>query len=163
MIAIQIEKTGPFMKQLLVGSLFDAFLVSSAEVTTYASFRIDGTLHPDFYQKEEADAIRKASDRLARWKQIRPFVTSVISGDRQPLLLKVVLQVPAGQAEEMLAKSGISCTPEDLYGLFLNIQFRDGALTLTTGCSVRLFTAEHEVGKMWDQSMQKFLEKYELI
>lgn len=162
MIAIQIDKTGPFMKQLLVGSLFDAFLVSSAQVTTYADFKIDGALHPDFYKKEEAENIRRSSDQLARWKQIRPFVTSIISGNRQPLLLKVVLQVPGDQAAEMLANSAISCAPEDLYGLFLNIQFRDGTLILTTGCSVRLFTAEHEIGRMWDRSMKSFLEKYEL-
>ncbi|MEE0956113.1 MAG: DUF5721 family protein [Eubacterium sp.] len=162
MIAIQIEKNGPFMKQLLIGSLFDAFLVSSIEVTTYVSFKIDGALHPDFYPKEDAEAIRKNPDRLARWKQIKSFVTSVVSGERQPLLLKVVLQVPKDQAQEMLSASGISCAPEDLYGLFLNLQFKDGVLTLTTGCSVRLFTAEHEVARMWDSSVKKFLEKYEL-
>ena len=48
MIALQIKHVKDFMSQLLLQDAFDHFLLSEASVTTFASFSIDGRLHPDF-------------------------------------------------------------------------------------------------------------------
>ena len=59
MQAFQIENIRSFMKQLLLQDTFDTFLVSEVSVTTFASFRIDGSLHPEFYSQEEEQALRQ--------------------------------------------------------------------------------------------------------
>ncbi|MBQ9061448.1 MAG: hypothetical protein IJ121_01275 [Eubacterium sp.] len=49
MIAFEIDQVKLFMSRLLLSDAFDHFLVPEVSITTYATFRIDGTLHPAFY------------------------------------------------------------------------------------------------------------------
>ena len=64
MIALKIPDTRDFMKKLLIAEDFDTFLVSEASVTTFTTFRVDGTWHPDFFETDAPAALT--------WKLVRP-------------------------------------------------------------------------------------------
>ena len=50
MTALQIADIKTFMKQFLLSETFDHFLLLEGNVTTFAAFHIDGTLHPSYFQ-----------------------------------------------------------------------------------------------------------------
>jgi len=163
MLAIRIEHIGAFMKKLLLQSAFDRFLVSEASVVTFASFSIDGQLRPEFYPEEEADAIRREGRQQARWAEIKPFCLSLIRGRQLPLSFQAVLQLPPEDLPQLLEGSGLSLAPEDIFGLFLNIQYRNETLSVTTGTSVRTFSLDHSLDNAWDQSVRELLAREELV
>ena len=56
MIALRITNTKDFMAKLLTQETFDTFLFSEGSVTTFTTFSIDGSWHPDFFgEQKEAE------------------------------------------------------------------------------------------------------------
>ena len=165
MIALQIEHIGGFMNQLLLKETFDRFLVSEAQITTFTTFTIDGQSHPEFYEDDaSADDGRATADSeaqrhreaLVRWKEIRSFCVQILKGRRLPLSFRFVFQLSSGQIRRFLEKNGLNYDPEDVLGLFLNIQYRNHTLTVTTGSSLRIFTLDHTLDQAWDQYVRNF-------
>ena len=163
MLAIQVENIRDFMKKLLLQDTFDAFLVSEVSVTTFVTFRIDGSLHPEFYSSGTEEELRQEARSHALWRELKPFCLSVIRGQRQPLSLQIVLQLPPGRSRELLEEHVPSLDPADLFGLFLNIRYRGDVLTVTTGTSVRSFSPDRSLDTAWDACVRKLLEKEELL
>ena len=162
MIALTIKSLKNFMNSLLISDTFDRFQVSEATITTFATFSIDGELHPEFYENETADELRTSSQRQVFWKDIKSYCFSIIKGKRTPLSFKIVLQLPPDEVELLLAKSGLNLLPEDIFGLFLNCQYHGDSLTLTTGTSLRVFTLDKSLDNAWDQMLQDFLNQQDL-
>ena len=91
------------MNKLLLQDTFDRFLVSEASVTTFATFAIDGQLHPEFYDPETPEGQKAKGRRQVTWQEIRPFCYSVIRGRRTPLAFKFVFQLPESETALLLA------------------------------------------------------------
>lgn len=159
MLAITIDQIGTFMKKLLLSEDFDNFLTAEASITTFATFSIDGEIHPDFYDTEEANKIKENRQRLICWREIRPFCFSVFRGKRLPLSFHFVFQLPGRQAEQLLNQAGIPISPADLYGLYLNLNYRNGTLSLTSGTSLRVFTVDRALEHAWDDAILAFLKR----
>ncbi|MFR4454409.1 MAG: DUF5721 family protein [Blautia hansenii] len=73
MIALQIVDLKDFMSKLLIGSTFDSFWLCEASVTTFATFTIDGTLHTDFYDTQEAQLLQTQSRLIRSGGILNPF------------------------------------------------------------------------------------------
>ncbi|MGI6056361.1 MAG: DUF5721 family protein [Bilifractor sp.] len=165
MIALQIEHVGSFMNQLLLKETFDRFLVSEAQITTFTTFSIDGQSHPEFYEddaSEDTGSMHTGRDAqthresLVRWKDIRSFCVQIFKGRRLPLSFRFVFQLSSGQIRWFMEKNELNYDPEDVLGLFLNIQYRNHTLTVTTGSSLRTFTMDRTIDQAWDRYVQKF-------
>ncbi|MBR2562587.1 MAG: hypothetical protein IKE31_10645 [Eubacterium sp.] len=159
MIALQVENVKDFMNKLLLKPVFDHYRVSEATITTFTTFSIDGQLHPEFYDPE---TIAPSSETQVSWESIRPFCLSVFKGKRLPLAFHFVLQLPQEQIPDFLLNNDLSLAPEDVFGLFLNIQYRGNVLTVTTGSSLRVFSGNRDLDRAWDQAVRDFLEREEL-
>ncbi len=160
MIALQISHVREFMNRLLLTDTFDAFLVSEAGVTTFASFSVDGSLRREFYADEDgmpSEDLPPEGQEKAGWNMIRPFFLQLIKGRRLPLSFRIVLELPEAQTAALLEDNGLDFRPEDIFGLFLNIQYRGGELTVTTGSSLRVFTPDRSLDQAWDRMVQEFL------
>ena len=164
MIALQIEHVGSFMNHLLLKETFDRFLVSEAQITTFTTFSIDGQAHPEYYEGDASDdgITNKATnpqthrESLVHWRDIRSFCVQILKGRRLPLSFRFVFQLSAGQIRRCMEKNELNYDPDDILGLFLNIQYRNHTLTVTTGSSLRVFTLDHSVDQAWDRYVQKF-------
>ena len=53
MIALSLTEVKECMSKLLLSETFDSFLFIEGEVTTFATFSIDGYLKKDFYDTEK--------------------------------------------------------------------------------------------------------------
>ena len=162
MIALQIEHIRDFMNKLLLTPSFDTFRVSEATITTFTTFSIDGIFHPEFYDNDQIDGPDAFAESQISWESIRPFCLSVFKGKRLPLSFHFVLQLPKEQIPDFLEKNGLRVPSEDIFGLFLNIQYRNESLTVTTGSSMRVFTPDRTLDQAWDQTVRDFLVREDL-
>jgi hypothetical protein len=166
MLALQIDETGPFMSRLLLRDSFDRFLVSSATITTFTTFSIDGNYHPDLYDTDtitETETPAVSGEDNISWKSIRPFCLQIMKGKRLPLSFQIVLFLPHGQVLPFLERHELSADPESIFGLFLNIHYKNRTLTVTTGTSVRGFSMDRSIEQAWDADVRDMLKEQEIL
>ena len=159
MIALQVENIKDFMNKLLLAPVFDRYRVSEATITTFTTFSIDGEWHPEFYDPEE---IAPKEEPQTSWESIRPFCLSIFKGKRLPLSFRFVLQLPQSEIPAFLSRNALPISAEDVFGLFLNIQYRNEMLTVTTGTSLRVFSGNKSLDQAWDQEIRDFLAREDL-
>ena len=156
MQAFDITETKFFMAKLLTDATFDTFLVSSASVTTFATFQIDGKLHPDYFDSDDDAAV---SSDYCTWKVIRPHVMNLIRGKHKPLGFHIVLRLASYNVESMLTRSGLPLKPEDVAGLFLTIHYEADKVRIITGSSLNVFTLDRTLDQVWDDMVGKLLHR----
>ena len=159
MIALQVENVKDFMNKLLLKTVFDHYRVSEASITTFTTFSIDGQNHPEFFDPER---IGPAEEPQVSWESIRPFCLSVFKGKRLPLAFRFVLQLPQADVPAFLSDHELLLSAEDVFGLFLNIQYRGDVLTVTTGTSLRVFSGNRSLDTAWDQAVRDFFVQEDL-
>lgn len=163
MIAMKIPEVKAFMNLLLLSDTFDRFLVAEASITTFNTFHMDGKLKKEFFTAEELRGETLAGRDYSYWGELRPFCLALIKGQKAPLHFKIVFALSRPNTEKLLTGQGLSLTPDDIEGLFLNIVYRDGALTCTTGTSMRLFTLDRSLENTWDDMIRKFFKSKEIV
>lgn len=162
MISLKILDVKSFMSKLLIGSAFDTFWLSEASITTFVTYTIDGTLHHDFFDSESAEAQHAEEQSCTTWKEIKPFCFSIMKGKRTPLHFKIVFQLSHTNVQKLLLQSGLSFSPEDIFGLFLNFQFDGSTLTCTTGTSLRFFTMDKTLEHTWEDMLLRFFHQQQI-
>lgn len=157
MLALKINDLKDFTGKLFLGEIFDHFSFVEGSFTTFITYTLDGT-----YAKEFFDSDSQPADRFCTWKEVRPYCFSIIRGTRTPLHFKIVFQLAPENLKRLLAQSGLSYTPEDIYGLYLNCQFDGTSLICTTGTSLRTFTLDKSVDMLWDEMIRKYFRKQQI-
>lgn len=161
MVSLKIPDVKSFMNALLIQNIFDNFLLSELDIITFNHFHITGNINKDFYSTEEAENL--GNRKYSLWSEVKPVAFSLVKGNKLPLSIKIIFLLSPSNVEQVLKKSGISMSPEDINGLFLNIRFEKGTLNLITGTSVRIFTLDKTLETVWDANMKAFLKHYEII
>lgn len=162
MRSYQIQDIKDFMKKLLLGEAFDAFLLSEASITTYASFHIDGSFHPEYFSSAEAELLTAEQAGFTLWRRVRPFFFELTKGKNTPLSFRIVLRLAPRNVERLIAQAGVSVRPEDVDGLFLNIRFDGTALVCTSGASLRIFSLDRSLEHAWDEMLERFFRREEI-
>ena len=75
MIVLEIDSVKEFMQHMFQGSMFDRFHLRSCEVTTFATFHIDGRCFDDWFDSDEK---RTDETGLVTWNMTKTFVFSWI-------------------------------------------------------------------------------------
>ena len=160
MISTEIPDIKSFTKKLFIDETFDRFLLREAQITTFNTFSIDGTVHPDYFTDEELEEGK--IETLSTWKMVRPFCFSLIKGKHLPERFRIVLKYPEADLEGFIRKRGLNVTPDEVGGLFLNILYENRQLSCITGCSFKTFIMDKTLEHEWDDSI-KALFKHEEI
>ncbi len=162
MIALQLTDVKTFMNQLLCSDTFDHFLLPEASVTKDAAFTIDGRIHPSYYSKEELEESGLCGQDILPYAMLRPTCYQLIRGRRTPVSFKFVLTLSPANTANVLSRSESSFTLSDIKGFYINLTYQNGQLTLTTGISYAIFSAERTLEHEWDRLVQKFLTKHSI-
>ena len=155
MIAFKIVDIKDFMNKLLIGEVFDNFLLVSFEITNYAKITIDGVKNEAWYEEE-------VSGRYVAWKEVRDKISSLLKGDRVPIGIKGVFRLSDENTDKTAAKLGIKDAAEKDYGLFFTLKFEKGEINIVTGVSVTDFLMSKQIGNLWDEDLLKFLKYYQI-
>ena len=160
MIAMKIPGVGEFMKKLLTEDVFDGFYLCEGDVETFASFPMSGRLNRDYYSDDEWEALE--GREYALWPEIRPYVYSLLKGNRLPVSLTLTLQLSERNTRWLLKHSGREeqkGQDAQLKGLYLNIRYRQGTLTCITGLSYTTFVMDKTLEQLWDDTARRFLRQ----
>lgn len=153
MIILSVKEIKSFMSHLFMKETLDSWLVSEVTITTHNTFQVDGRLHKDFYGETIPDEL--ASCEYSPWSLLRPLCFGIIKGSRTPLYMKLVLQLNSSMVENILSESAAPFVPEDINGLFINIRYEDGSLSITTGSSLRAFSMD----KTLDEAFENYVRR----
>lgn len=151
MIALELSEIKECMSKLLLSETFDPFLFIEGEIVTYNTFTIDGFLKKDFFDKDMVP-----ERKYSLWKDVREYCFSIIKGKQTPLSFKFVLGLSDPNIEKLLKQQGLSFTPQDVNGLYLNLRYDGQHLQCVTGTSMNLFTMDKSLDEAWDTMVQKF-------
>ena len=154
MISLELD-TKDIMNKLLLGSDFDHFLLVEGNVTTFASFRIDGKLQDDFLDTAEKEAL--SGRCYESGGDFKSFFLSIIKGKKTPLNFKFVFTMSPGQIRTFVKQEGIHIQPDDVQGLYMNLVFDGQNLNCITGTSMKVFSLDKSLEQAWDQKIRSFL------
>lgn len=157
MIALKIEEVKVFMAKLLTNTLFDEFILKELEIQTFTSFHISGQFFESFFSKEELE--ERGGKNCVFWKEVRAIALSIIRGNKTPLSMKIIFQLPEALSKELVESLGGKIRFEDVGGLFLNIRFDKSELHIITGTAIKTFTLDKTLEQEWDNWVKNFLSK----
>ena len=159
MTALEITNIRDFMTKLLLSDTFDRLQTVEASITTYNSFRIDGTVHPEYYEEESSGDIHGT---YSLWKDLKPFCLSIIKGKRTPLRFRIVFILGEDDMEELFRQNEMSSLVPDINSLVMTVNYDNLILTCTSGISLRTFSLDKSAGKIWDKYVADFLDHHEI-
>ena len=161
MLALKLTDKKDFMNRLLRTPLFDNFLLQEGTVNAKAAFTVDGTINRDFYTKEDLEELGLEGYRFLPFSMLRGNFFDLIKGKKTPAAFKFVfLLSPENLAKTLACISGY--TTGDVTGVFLNIRYQNGLLSLTTGVSCRIFSTDKTLENEWDRMVKQFLKQHEI-
>ncbi len=158
MIALRILDIKKLTAALLIGNVFDDYALMEAQITTFCTFQIDGRIERDFYGSEDEDAPPK-DDRIGcvRWRMVKERCFDLIKGKRTPLSFRFVLFYPPEKTDAFLERDDITIRPDILNGLCINLRYDGDNLLLTTGTSMKTFTADRSCDLAWDREVLRLI------
>ncbi|MFA9464220.1 MAG: DUF5721 family protein [Velocimicrobium sp.] len=165
MVALNVVEVKQFMGHLLLREVFDNFLVSEIEVLTSNRFKINGRLNKAWFdetQNEELQDEKLQEKEYLEWKDLKGIVYHIIKGNKTPHFMKIVFQLSKENQQKVLERVGHEFSMEDVDGLFLNIRYEKGELTLITGTSMQTFTLNKALEHEWDENIKKYLKHFEI-
>lgn len=157
MLALEMTDVRGCMAHLLQKGTFDRFLLSEAAITTMVTYTIDGHLVQGFYTDEEWEQLAAHGFSCIPFGRVRNICLDMIRGKKTPVSFKFVFLAPPAVVAELVEKSEVSFQTSDVEALSLNLTFRDGRLTATTGTSIRIFSMDKSLEQAWDAWNSNFL------
>ena len=82
MIALSLPEIKDFMNKLLCTDTFGHFLLKEAVILGSVTWSLDGTIQPDFYSSDEADALGLTGLSFLPFEQVRPQCFDLIKGKK---------------------------------------------------------------------------------
>jgi len=71
--------------------------------------------------------------------------------------MKMVFLLPPEQVTKLLSDNQTALTPDDINGLFFNIKYQDGAVSVVTGTSIKVFSLDKTLEHSFDAFAKDFL------
>lgn len=162
MLALQITALKPFMNSLLLGELFDPFLLEKADIDTAFSYSIDGRIHKDFFPPEEREDKTLHPYDFAEWKDMKELCFNLIKGKRTPLRFQFVFHLKPAAMTSLLEKRDGASSLNLIQALVATVRFDGEKALLLTGTSFSSFVPDKEPEKIWDAAFLQYLAKKEI-
>lgn len=156
MISLKISDIKLFMAKLLASSSFDQFILREMELQTFTVFSISGQFNEDFFTNEELE--ERKGDRCVLWSDVRSIAYSMIKGNKTPLALKIIFQLPRQLCEDLVHQFGGKLRMEDIGGLYINLRFEKKELHIITGTAIKTFTLDKTLEQEWDREVRSLLK-----
>lgn len=159
MLALTLTDTKDFMNKLLRTEMMDHFLLQEGKVTMASSYVIDGKINRDFFSEGELDELGISGCDFLPFSMLRGNFFDMMKGKKTPTSFQFVFMLSPENLARTVESIGGSYTPLDVTGMFLNIRFTGGTLTLTTGISYKIFSPDKTLDHGWDRMVTQFLKK----
>lgn len=142
MQSIEILDIKLFMQHLFQSSLLDSYEFISADICTDITYQLEGRIHKDFFTPSERESLSLEVSSYLLWETMKERVFTLIKGKKTPLRMKIVLGLTQNKIQSFLSATHANLTSSDIDGMYLNILFQEGKLTIVCGVSYKIFTLE---------------------
>ena len=162
MIRLVPKKLRELNRHLFAETTFDSFLVPEAHFVT--AFRTDftGQLPPASRDEAESSEAPSAAPACVSWQELRPYALQLVRGTQAPKSYSVVLKLPEDKTAA-LAAAAPGADPDDVSGLYLNIRYAKEEVSVTTGCTLKIFSLDKSWEKVWDSRVEEWFARLGLI
>lgn len=157
MISLTLKDTKTFMSHLLIKDTFDTFLLSEATIKTSCSYSIDGQINRAFYSDEEWNNLKEEDKSYTTWNSQKPFCFSLIKGSKVPSAMKIVMLLSKEKTADLLGSIESGLSIDNINGLFINIRYQEGHVSLITGTSINIFSLDKQLDATFDAYIRNFL------
>ncbi|HHX62970.1 MAG TPA: hypothetical protein GX707_20000 [Epulopiscium sp.] len=156
MVTLPIINNNLFMNCLLKQNLFDTFEVREVTLHTSYKMHLDGRRNTDFYDDMESEGRSECQglSEYLSWSELKPHIFELIKGTKSPTYLKIILSTSPLKTQEI---------SEEASTFFLNITYKEGAISCITGTAYASFSLDKTPEQAWDQKMTKFLISNNLL
>ena len=162
MTVFEISDIKYFMGRLLGSPMFDHFLLTEAHICAGVTYTLDGHINDSFYSEDDLETLHLKGFSYLPFSFLRGTCFDMIKGKNTPVSFRFVFMLSPENTAHTLARSQSSFRPEDISGMFLNINYRNGRLQCTTGISYRLFSPDKTLEYEWDDLAEKFFRKNQI-
>lgn len=157
MLSLTIKDTKAFMSHLLIKETFDCMLLSEAAISTANTYIINGSVNTDFFDEDELASLDNR--KYSYWSSLKPFCFSLIKGNKVPVSMKIIFLLSDNEAFRLFSDNISDYSFSDVNGLFLNLKYSNGSVTLVTGTSLKIFTMDKTLETAFDKYIKLFLEQ----
>lgn len=162
---LKVTNVKQFMNKLLIENSFDSFLISEAIVKTSNSIVIDGHINREFFSENELSDLKAEaalegrifSEKMSRWSSLKPTVFSLMKGKKTPLFFKMSFCLADENIEKLLSSAETSIKSNDIDNLSVVVRFQEDELTVTSLASLKIFSLDKSLDKIFDDMVTKFL------
>ncbi len=84
-------------------------------------------------------------------------------GKRLPESFRIVFQMPPSARDRFVAGKIPGIYPDQVGGLYINIQYENHEMICVTGTSMKQFTLDRTLENEWDENVKKFLKKNRVV
>lgn len=161
MLALTIEDKKKFTHELFVGDLFDRFLCCKVVLHHNVDYVIDGHYNASFFDTEEQEA--KKQQVYASWVELKPIVFQMIKGSRLPEGFQIVLSASPESITRLLEKCPSTIKLHEVEGLYVNLHYKNGLLSLTTGSSYTVFTMDNSLEQLFKDAVIKLIRSRDIV
>ncbi len=156
MISLKIKDVNNFMHKLLISDTFDNFLLCDGEIAASCIITFNGRINQKFF---DTDELASLTDDFIYWRNIKHVAYEAIKGNKVPSKMKIVFALSKIKYEEMISKSGMYITSDEIGGLYIHILYEEGHIEIITGTSLNTFTMDKTLDKYWDKTISAFLNQ----
>lgn len=156
-----IAEVKQFMAKLLTQNTFDDFILREMELSTFMNYSINGKLNEGFFTGEELK--ERGLLRYALWSEVRNIAYAMIKGNKTPLSMKIVFQLPQDRTDILIGQSGGRIKPEEVGGLYMNVRFENNELHIITGTAIKTFTLDKTLEQEWDKEVARILKEQGIV
>ncbi len=160
MIALRILNIKKLIASILVKPDFDRYSLIEAQITTFCTFSIDGRLERDFFEGSEEQP--SSGSGYISWGMVRERCFDIIRGKRTPLSFKFVFFYPPDLLLPFLREHDVTVREDNVLGLCINLRFDGTNLLLTTGTSMKAFTADRSCDRAWDEEVLRLITSMDI-
>ncbi len=166
MVAFTLERVSAFMGSLLSTDAFDSYGVH--EITIMKGFNLiiegnQGAVLESGTSSEETEEQVAAAPGPVLYGTVRPLCFDAVKGKVLPEFMRFVLTAPAGTLKRLTAESGGPVDETNILSLALNITYRNGAITVTSGTSAKDIFAGKAVDTAWGEAVKRLFTPFGLV
>ena len=161
MVMFTIVEVKQFMAKLLTQNIFDDFILREMELSTFMNYSINGKLNESFFTGEELK--ERGPIQYALWSEVRNIAYAMIKGNKTPLSMKIVFQLPQDRTDILIGQSGGRIKPDEVGGLYMNVRFENNELHIITGTAIKTFTLDKTLEQEWDKEVARILKEQGIV
>ena len=128
---------------------------AGADAVYLGGNRFGARAYAENFSEEELEENR--IEEYSSWKTLKPVCYSLIKGKRLPESFRIVFQMPPSARDRFVAGKVPGIYPDQVGGLYINIQYENHEMICVTGTSMKQFTMDRTLENDWDENVRKFL------